>query len=112
MATYDLEIKEEDKGNYILVTVSGAINAYTYNNFRDKAMNAIKQKSLVLDLSKVNVLTSTGVGILFELNEQAQKENKKMIILSPSFVVEQVIGLTGFTDLFTFAKDKSEINID
>ena len=111
MKEYELNFQENIKDNYIILKVVGPINSYTYDIFKEKVLGVAQNTNLVLDLSEVSDLTSTGVGVLFELREKAEESEKKLVLLSPSKVVKHVVGLTGFLEIFEVVESENDIKI-
>jgi anti-anti-sigma factor len=112
MKEYELNFQENVKDNYLLLKVIGPINSYTYDIFKEKVLSIVQNNNLVLDLSDVSDLTSTGVGVLFELREKAEENGKRLVLLSPSKVVKHVVGLTGFLELFEVVDKEEDIKIN
>ena len=111
MKEYELNLQENVKDNYLLLKVIGPINSYTYDILKEKVLSIVQNNNLVLDLSDVSDLTSTGVGVLFELREKAEENGKRLVLLSPSKVVKHVVGLTGFLELFEVVDKEEDIKI-
>jgi len=57
----NISIVEKRGSNYALLEVAGTINSYTYTEFQQKVYSLIKQTNLVLDLSRVTNLSSSGL---------------------------------------------------
>ena len=54
----------EKKGaNYVLLEVAGTINSYTFTDFQTKVYALVKDTNLVLDLSEITKIDSSGVDI-------------------------------------------------
>jgi len=90
----------------IFFKLQGAINSSNTPSIRGELLEAAKSHNLLIDMSQVTMLTSTGVGTLFEVTDIMGKSNKKLILVAPSERVKQVINLTGFAELFVIADDK------
>ena len=87
----NLLITEKMNDTFVLLTVAGSINSYTYHEFETKVYSLIKSHSIVLDVSRVINLSSSGLG------------------LNPSEVVKLAIASTGFTEVFPIIHSLDEV---
>ncbi|MEL3907873.1 MAG: STAS domain-containing protein [Treponemataceae bacterium] len=95
-----LEIKEEKKDGYLLLTISGNLNSYTYGEFEEKIYAAIKESDVVLDLNAVTNMSSSGLGVLMSAHDDGEDVGNGIFILNPSEIVRLAIDSTGFSDMF------------
>ena len=109
MADDYLEIQQTVREKFIVVSVSGRLDSYNVQKFRDATIDTIKENSMVLDLAKLDFIASTGVGNLIELNETAEKNNKKLYLLGVQPNVFHVLKLTGFINMFTIVNSFDEV---
>ncbi len=105
----NLIITETKAEPYTLLAVDGTINSYTYGDFENKIYAAIKEKNLVLDLSKVTNMSSSGLGVLMSAHDDGEENGNKIYILNPSDVVKMAIDSTGFSDMFTIIHSINDI---
>ncbi len=84
----------------IFFRLKGSINSSNTPSIRAELVEAAKDNNLLIDMNEVTMLTSTGVGTLFEITDMMSKSEKKLVIINPSDRVKQVIDLTGFAELF------------
>lgn len=96
----NLTITEKPSNGFMLLTLSGAINSYTYHEFESKMYSLIKEHSIVLDTARVTNLSSSGLGILMAALEDGEELGHKIYIFNPSEVVSMAIASTGFSDVF------------
>ncbi|MEL3913667.1 STAS domain-containing protein [Treponema pedis] len=96
----NLIINETKAENYTLLAIDGTINSYTYGDFETKVYSAIKEKDLVLDLSCVTNMSSSGLGVLMSAYNDGEEYGHELFILNPSDIVRMVIDSTGFSDMF------------
>ena len=81
----DALIIEEKKGaNYILLEISGVINSYTFAEFRSKVYTYIRQSNLVLDLSEVTGIDSSGLGVLMGAFNDGEESGFTLYLMRPS----------------------------
>lgn len=96
----DFAFEKELLKEAIYFKLAGSINSSNTPSIRSELIEAAKDNNLFIDMSKVTMLTSTGVGTLFEITDLMSKSDKKLILVAPSERVKQVIDLTGFAELF------------
>lgn len=105
----NLEIKEEQLQNCILLTISGNLNSFTYGEFEEKIYAAIKKDDVVLELSKVTNMSSSGLGVLMSAHDDGEDVGNEIYILNPSEIVKLAIDSTGFSDMFKVIHSVDEV---
>lgn len=105
----NIAIVEKSGSNYALLEVSGTINSYTYTEFQNKVYALIKQTNLVLDLSRVTNLSSSGLGVLMAALDDGEEAGNKLYIMKPSEVVRLAIDSTGFSEMFSVIYSLTEV---
>jgi len=63
------------------------------------------QKHLLLDLSAVKFIDSTGVGLLVRLQKQLRDNERQVVLVAPTDPVLKVLKLMRFTEFFSQAAD-------
>jgi anti-anti-sigma factor len=97
------QVTEEKTQTYTFFKVKGAMNSQNTHEVRRKFLDAAIKSHVLLDLAEVELIVSTGIGLLFEMSEQLSRGNKKLVLIQPSARVQQVISMTGFTEMFAYA---------
>jgi anti-sigma B factor antagonist len=105
----NISITEKTGSNYALLEVSGTINSYTYTEFQAKVYSRIKETNLVLDLSRVTNLSSSGLGVLMSALDDGEESGHKLYVMKPSEVVRLAIESTGFSEMFTIIYSLTEV---
>jgi anti-anti-sigma factor len=105
----NISIVEKKGANYSLLEVSGTINSYTYTEFQEKVYALIKVTNLVLDLSRVSNLSSSGLGVLMSALDDGAEAGTKLYVMRPSEVVRLAIESTGFADMFSIIHSLTEV---
>jgi anti-anti-sigma factor len=106
----NLEIISSNSEKLQVLHISGAINSYTFSEFETKIFEAIKMSDVVLDMSSVSHLSSSGLGVLMSANEEGEEIGHKVYIMQPSSAVKLAIDFTGFSDMFNFIHSIEEVN--
>ncbi len=104
-----LSITEKKGANYILLEVLGNLNSYTYTELQTKIVNHIKDSELIVDLSQVRGISSSGLGSLMVGYEDGETYGHKLYIMNPSQIVKLAIDSTGFSEYFPIIHSVSEV---
>lgn len=104
-----LNITERKGETYVRLEISGTVNSYTYNEFQQRIFGLVKSSDVVLDMSRVTNLSSSGLGVLMAAVEDGQESGHRLYLLNPSEIVRLAIESTGFSELFTIIHGISEI---
>lgn len=105
-----LTIYEKIGPNYMLLELSGAINAYTLGDFQEKVYRYIVDSNVVLDMSKVISVDSSGVGIILAGYNDGQENGNKLFIMNPSEAARHALERTGFLDVFDVIHAITEVS--
>lgn len=105
-AEQQFQITEEKAQTYTYFKIKGAMNSQNTHEVRRKFLDAATKNHVLLDLSEVELIVSTGIGLLFEMSEQLSRSGKKLALIQPSARVQQVISMTGFTEMFSYAPSR------
>jgi len=105
-AEQHFNVSEEKAQTYTFFKVKGAMNSQNTHEVRRRFLDAATRSHVLLDLSEVELIVSTGIGLLFEMSEQLSRSNKKLVLIQPSARVQQVISMTGFTEMFSYAPNR------
>ncbi|AEE16860.1 STAS domain-containing protein [Treponema brennaborense] len=104
-----LKIQEKRGANYALLEVSGVIDSYSFTEFQQKAYALIKETNLVLDLSEVVSIDSSGLSVILGAFNDAEQFNHTLYIMRPSNGAQKAIDSTGFTDDFHIIHTVTEV---
>lgn len=106
-----LTINEKRGANYILFELSGSINAYTLAEFQSRVYSAIKETNLVLDLSLVDEVDSSGMGVIMAaFNDGLETETRhRLYLLNMSPQAQKTVTETGFIEAFDVIGSVTEV---
>jgi len=95
-----IDVNESDK--IISLKVSGEIETSSIKTFKEKLFEIGEKinKDIEFDLSLVDYIDSSGVGILISLLKLQKNKNKKFVITKISPKVLDVIKLSSLSDTF------------
>jgi anti-sigma B factor antagonist len=96
----DIDVKET--ANLVVVTVNGDIEMMTIKNFKEKLFEIGHNidKDIEIDLSTVDYIDSSGVGVLISLLKLQKKKGKNLNITKVSPKVLNVLRLSSLSDVF------------
>ena len=92
----------EEDGRPVLI-VEGEVDTYTSARLRD-ALNATLETDpdeIVLDLSSMELIDSTGLGVLVGALKKLREHDGTMVLRSPTSAVMRVLSIVGLTSYFT-----------
>ncbi|HHV72354.1 MAG TPA: STAS domain-containing protein [Clostridia bacterium] len=95
-------LKESKSGEKFLLQAEGEIDVYTSSQLKEK-INALLDngvKELVIDLSNVSYIDSTGLGIFIGTLRNLKERGGRMELLSPTPRVKKVLNITGLDRVF------------
>jgi len=97
-----MDISAKDEDSQINVIVNGDIEMMTIKSFKDKLFDIGQNtdKDIEIDLSSVDYIDSSGVGVLISLLKLQKKKGKKLIINKVSSKVLNVLKLSSLSDVF------------
>lgn len=97
---------------FVILGVKGHLDNYNSNDFSSKVTEFIRlqeRKVVVLDISEVNYMSSTGIGAMIQLNKFCIGNKIILYILGIQKNVEEVFSLLGFKTFFNYIKELKDI---
>lgn len=104
-----LNIVKKDGANYELYELNGALNAYTMGEFQNTLYEAVLQKNIVLDMSKLIELDASGLGFLMAAFNDSEEAGNKLYFMSLSNEADKAITATGFKYVFNLINAVTEV---
>ena len=104
----EIQIIEKD-GNH-KIQVSGQVDLYTSPNLRKAILDNVDKSNsrIIIDLSQVEYMDSSGVATLVEGLRSAMKQKKSFKLLSPSAPVRKVLNLSRLETVFSIVESEDE----
>lgn len=99
-----LQVSISTEDSWCVATVSGDIDMATAPLLEKKCAGGGDR--LVLDMSGVRFIDSSGLRALFEIN----KSSERLVLLKPSAVVKRLLSLTEMSDMFETSDDLSNLD--
>ncbi|MCX7804267.1 MAG: STAS domain-containing protein [Planctomycetota bacterium] len=99
---FELQTLEMPNGSTELI-VKGSLDSYSFQDLHDTVMELLEKgrKNIVLNLSKVDRMSSAGAGTLLDILGQCSNADATLLLRSPSPAAKQVLQMLGLLDLFT-----------
>jgi anti-sigma B factor antagonist len=104
--TLTIDTQEESDGIAVL-HLKGVLDAHTYKQFAevlDKLLEKLCFK-IVLDLSALEYLSSSGVGVISKSFSTIKARNGNLVLMNPTQHVDQVLSLVGLPDVLPIVQD-------
>jgi anti-sigma B factor antagonist len=99
----DLTIASEPgPSGAVRLRLSGAVDLASRDELLNSGKDALSHSpGLLLNLSDVQFMDSTGIGVLIDLSHEADDQGKSFAIEEPSQRVLRILTLTGLQDAWT-----------
>jgi anti-sigma B factor antagonist len=105
-----LDVTTDRRDDITLVTLSGELDIYTVAGFRQDLEEVDPVAApLVVDLSEVTLLDSSGLGALVSLLNRARAGQGRMGLICPHRRLRRVFEITGLRRAFVFGDDLASV---
>lgn len=103
-----IEIKINDDLNCCKIKVIGQVDLYTSPELRKHILAGTSKSNtkVLVDLSEVEYMDSSGVATLVEGLRSAMRQKKEFVLLSPSPAVRKVLNLARLESVFTISESE------
>ncbi|MGE7113326.1 STAS domain-containing protein [Lysinibacillus sp. NPDC047702] len=104
----DMAIHFKEIDHKLYGFVEGEIDTFTSSVLREEleAIKITEGLEIELNLSKVNYMDSTGLGIFVSFYKKALRENGKVKLVGLSNRLQRLFEITGLSDLMDIETDK------
>ena len=101
-----VEVKEQTKGDVLVLKMSGRLDAISSPSAEKKILEYIDSghTKLLLDFSHVDYLSSAGMRMLLSIAKRLKMVSGKMVICSVSVNVMDVLKMSGFDHVLELTK--------
>jgi anti-sigma B factor antagonist len=98
----NLLVESRESGPWTVVQPKGEIDLYTAPRLREELSGLVQQgrTQLVVDLSSVEFLDSTGLGTLIGSLKRCREAGGELVLAGASETVRKVLGITGLDKVF------------
>ncbi|MBQ2314790.1 MAG: STAS domain-containing protein [Treponema sp.] len=105
-----LALIEKIGANYVLLELSGDLNAYTISELQEKISRYIPDTNVVLDMSAVMTVDSSGVSVVLAGINDGNEFGTKLFIMNPSEAAHSALTRTGFWNTFNIIHSVTEVS--
>lgn len=105
-----MDFKTEKKGDFLVVTVAGRMDAVTAPDFEKNCAEAIDggETALVVDLGGLEYISSAGLRGILATAKRLKAKDGKIAFANLSGMVQEVFAISGFTAMFSVHKTVEE----
>jgi anti-sigma B factor antagonist len=104
-----MRITSAKRDSVTVVFLEGSIDGKTAPVVRDELRPILeKAEDVVLDMSKVDYLSSAGLRLLLLVYREFVAKNKKLVLAGMSQEIEEVMSYTGFLGFFRLAPTNAQ----
>lgn len=98
-----MDFSSEKKGDFLVVTVKGRMDAVTAPDFEKNCAEAIDggEKSLVVDLGGLEYISSAGLRGILSTAKKLKAAQGQIAFANLSGMVQEVFAISGFTAMFS-----------
>lgn len=95
-ADVDLAMEDHAQGDYTVLGVAGEIDVYTAPNLRERLVELMSagQTRIVVDLSRVEFLDSTGLGVLVGAHKRARSAEGHLAVACSTERILKIFRIT------------------
>lgn len=104
-----LKIQEKKGANYNLLELFGVLDSYNFTELQQKAFALVKENNLVLDLSNLTSMDSSGLSAVLGSSTLGLEFGKMLYIMNPSSEARRALESTGFMDMFNIIFSVTEV---
>ena len=93
-----MDIKSKVLDDVLYIMMIGELDEYSANYTRDYLDNCFIENrfsSVVFEMSRLDFMDSTGIGVLIGRYKKLKNKNKAMYISNPSITIEKIFKMSG-----------------
>jgi anti-sigma B factor antagonist len=102
VAEMNLLLESRERGPWTVVQPKGEIDLYTAPRLKEELSGLVGQgrSRIVVDLSGVEFLDSTGLGVLIGSLKRCREADGDLVLASPRETADKVLRITGLDKVF------------
>lgn len=106
-----LRISDTHEGPRTILAVSGEVDLATAPTLRQRVVQAIDDgaRQVVVDLSEVGFMDSTGLGVLIGGLKRLRQLDGNLIVVNPSDPVRKILEVTGLLDVLGVVESLDDV---
>ena len=87
----------------------GSVSSNSFTELQNKVFVLINQTNLVLDLSEVTKIDSSGLSVIMAVHNEGEELGQKLFLMRPSSDAKRALESTGFIDTFNIIQSVTEV---
>lgn len=97
----NLDIHTTNESEHTLINLEGELDAFTAPKLKEDlyALVSKKDNQVIVDLSAVNYMDSTGLGIFIGALKASKQYNSHIILRNPQERIQRLFSITGLTEV-------------
>jgi anti-sigma B factor antagonist len=105
--TRSVNVQVDQKSKYAVITASGEVDLYSSPQLRNRIMELLGKKTavIIIDLTQVSYMDSSGVATLVEGLQKSESYNGDFILCGLNSMVSEVFELTRLNTVFKIFDD-------
>lgn len=106
----NLEVNTKREENKHIVQLSGEIDVYTAPRLKETLIPISKQKGIeiIIDLSGIDYIDSTGLGVFIGTLKEADNNGSKLKIIGAKERISRLFSITGLDEVMEIDVDEKE----
>lgn len=107
---YSLQTKYNEESNCWFISVSGEIDIFNSQEFKNALLDLISEKELniKIDCENLKYIDSTGLAALIAVLKRTKEYNGEITLLKPKANLEKLFKITNLDKVFIIEGDKNE----
>lgn len=103
----DLGLDVSQSGNWSVLAVTGEVDVATAPALRERLVSLVAEGNvqLIVDLSPVDFIDSTGLGVLVGTLKRVREADGKLALVIPQERILKLFDITGLSKIFTIHSD-------
>jgi anti-sigma B factor antagonist len=109
VVNFDLETESE--GTSTLVTVRGDFDVQVAEHVAERLgeIEASQPELLVMDLSRLSFLDSSGMGVIAAAHGRATTAGRRFVVVNPPYGVRRAFEVSALDEVITVVKELAEV---
>ena len=105
-----MEIKTRKEGEVVIISLEGEVDISATELIREKFKKLLEEKkeAILVDMTKVSYIDSSGLGLLVEARQEMEKYSGEIKLFGLSSDVQKVFELTRLNNFFSIFSTEKE----
>lgn len=99
----EFDVDVDENGGATTIRIRGEVDLYTAPKLRERLEQVVagEDQQVVVELSEMDFIDSTGLGVLVGALKQVREHGGDMVLRNPSRSTHKILEIAGLTKLFT-----------